>query len=39
MYDDAREMIPSDDPVPHGKEEDFRLFADYYHAGEQFTRR
>jgi hypothetical protein len=38
MYGDAKEMIPSDDPVPHGKEVYLRLFVDSYHAGEQFTR-
>jgi hypothetical protein len=32
-------MIPSDDPVPCGKEVDMRLFVDSDHAGEQFTRR
>jgi hypothetical protein len=39
MYGDVKEMIPSDDPVPHGKEVDLRLFVDSDHAGEQFTRR
>jgi hypothetical protein len=39
MYGDVKEIIPSDAPVPHGKEVDLRLFVDYYHAGEQFTRR
>jgi hypothetical protein len=38
MYGDVKEMIPSDAPVPCGKEVYLRLFvAD--HAGEQFTRR
>jgi hypothetical protein len=32
-------MIPSDAPIPRGKEVDFRLFVDSDHAGEQFTRR
>jgi hypothetical protein len=32
-------MIPSDAPVPRGKEVDLRLFVDSDHAGEQFTRR
>jgi hypothetical protein len=31
-------MIPSDDPVSHGKEVDLRLFVDYDHSGEQFTK-
>jgi hypothetical protein len=38
MYGDVKEMIPSDDPVPRGKEVDLRLFVDSDHAGEQFTR-
>jgi hypothetical protein len=32
-------MIPSDAPVPRGKEVDLRLFVDSDHAGDQFTRR
>jgi hypothetical protein len=36
MYGDVKEMIPSDAPVPRGKDVDLRLFV---HAGEQFTRR
>jgi hypothetical protein len=32
-------MIPSDAPIPHGKEVYLRLFVDSDHAGEQFTRR
>jgi hypothetical protein len=39
MYGDVKEMIPSDDPVPHGNEVDLRLFVDSDQAGEQFTRR
>jgi hypothetical protein len=39
MYGDAKEIIPSDAPVPRGKEVDMRLFVDSDHAGEQFTRR
>jgi hypothetical protein len=39
MYGDVKEMIPSDAPVPHGKEVDLRLFVDSDHDGEQFTRR
>jgi hypothetical protein len=39
MYGDGKEMIPSDDPIPCGKEVDLRLFFDSDHAGEQFTRR
>jgi hypothetical protein len=35
----VKEMIPSDAPVPHGKELDLRLFVDSDHASEQFTRR
>jgi hypothetical protein len=37
MYGDVNEMIPPDDPVPHGKEVDLRLFVDFDHDGEQFT--
>jgi hypothetical protein len=39
MYGDAKEMIPSDAPVPHEKEVDLCLFFYSDHAGEQFTRR
>jgi hypothetical protein len=39
MYGDVKEMIPSDAPVPRGKEVDLRLFVDSDYAGEQFTRR
>jgi hypothetical protein len=39
MYGDVNEMIPFDAPGYHGNEVDLRLFVDYYHAGEQFTRR
>jgi hypothetical protein len=39
MYGDVKEMIPSDAPTPRGKEVDLRLFVDYDHTGEQFTRR
>jgi hypothetical protein len=39
MYGDVKEMIPSDAPVPRVKEVDLRLFVDFDHAGEQFTRR
>jgi hypothetical protein len=38
MYGDVKEMIPSDAPVPRGKEVDLRLFVDPDHDGEQFTR-
>jgi hypothetical protein len=38
MYGDVKEMIPSDAPVPHGKEVNLRLFVDSDHAGEQFRR-
>jgi hypothetical protein len=37
MYGDVKEMIPSDNPVPHGKEVNLRLFVDSDYAGEQFT--
>jgi hypothetical protein len=39
MYGDVKERIPSDTPIPHGKEVDLRLFVVSDHAGEQFTRR
>jgi hypothetical protein len=39
MYRDVKEMIPSDYPVPRGKEVDLRLFVESDHAGDQFTRR
>jgi hypothetical protein len=39
MYGDVKDMIPPDDHVPRGKDIDLRLFLDYDHAGEQFTRR
>jgi hypothetical protein len=39
MYSDVKEMIPSDAPLPRGKEVYLRLFVDSDHAGEQFTRR
>jgi hypothetical protein len=32
-------MIPSDAPIPRGKEVDLRLFVDSDHASEKFTRR
>jgi hypothetical protein len=35
----VKDMIPSDAPVPRGKEVDFHLFADSDHAGEKFTGR
>jgi hypothetical protein len=38
MYSDVKESIPSDAPVIRGKEVDLRLFVDYDHDGEQFTR-
>jgi hypothetical protein len=38
MYGDAKEMIPSEDPVTHGKEVDMCLFVDSDHAGKKFTR-
>jgi hypothetical protein len=39
MYGDVKEMIPSYAPFPRGKEVDLRLFVDYDHTGEKFTRR
>jgi hypothetical protein len=39
MYGDVKEMLPSEAPIPCGKEVDLRLFVDSDHAGEQFTRR
>jgi hypothetical protein len=39
MYGDVKELLPSGDHVPHGKEVDLRLFVDSDHDGEQFTRR
>jgi hypothetical protein len=39
MYGDVKEMIPSDFPVPRGKEVELCLFVDSDHVGEQFTRR
>jgi hypothetical protein len=39
MYSDVKEMIPSDAPIPRGKEVYLCLFVDSDHAGEQFTRR
>jgi hypothetical protein len=38
MYGDTKEMLPSDAPIPRGKEVDLRLFVDSDHAGEQSTR-
>jgi hypothetical protein len=39
MYGDVKETIPSDAPIPRGKEVDMRLLVDSDHYGEQFTRR
>jgi hypothetical protein len=39
MYNDVKEIIPSDATVSCGKEVDLRLFVDSDHDGEQFTRR
>jgi hypothetical protein len=39
MYGDAKEIIPSDAPVSHGKEVDLRFYVDSDHAGEKFKRR
>jgi hypothetical protein len=38
LFGDVQEMIPSDNPVPRGKEVDIRLFVDSDHTGEYFTR-
>jgi hypothetical protein len=38
LYGDVEEMIPSDAPVPRGKDVDLCLFVDSDHAGEQSTR-
>jgi hypothetical protein len=38
-YGDLTEMIPSDAPVPHGKQVDLLLFVDSDNAGDQFKRR
>jgi hypothetical protein len=39
MYGDVKEMIPSDAPVPRGKEVDSRLSVDSDYSGEQLKRR
>jgi hypothetical protein len=39
MYGDVKDTVPSDAPVPRGREVDFHLFVGSDHAGEQFTRR
>jgi hypothetical protein len=39
MYGDVKEITPSYDPIPRGKEVDLRLSVDSDHAGEQFTMR
>jgi hypothetical protein len=39
IYGDVKEMIPSDDLIPCGKEVDLHLFVDSDNAGEKFTRR
>jgi hypothetical protein len=39
MYGDVNAMIPSNAPVPRGKEVYLRLFVYSYHAGKQFTGR
>jgi hypothetical protein len=38
MYGYMKELLPSDIPVPRGKEVDLRLFVDSDHVGGQFTR-
>jgi hypothetical protein len=39
MYGDLKEMLPSDAPVPRGKEVFLRLFVDSDHAGGKLKRR
>jgi hypothetical protein len=39
MYGDVKDMLPSDAPIPRGKEVDLRFFVYSDHAGEKFTRR
>jgi hypothetical protein len=39
MYGDVKNIITSDAHVPHRKEMDLRLFFDFDHDGEHFTRR
>jgi hypothetical protein len=38
MYGDVQELVPSDAPVPRGKEVDLRLFVYSDHTDGQFTR-
>ena len=38
FYGDCKEAIPSNTPLPRGKEVDLRLFVDSDHAGELRTR-
>jgi hypothetical protein len=38
MYGDVKEAIPPNAPVTRGKAIDLRIFVDYDHAGEHFTR-
>jgi hypothetical protein len=38
MYGEVKELVPSDAPVPCGKEVALRLLVDSDHAGDQFTR-
>jgi hypothetical protein len=35
MYGEVQEVVPSDVPVPQGKEVDFHLFVESDHAAEQ----
>jgi hypothetical protein len=39
MYGEVKEAVPPNAPVTRGKEINIRLFVDYDHAGEHFTRR
>jgi hypothetical protein len=39
MYGYVKEVLPSDAPVPHGKEVNLQLCVDSDHAGDQFPRR
>ena len=38
LYGDCKEAIPSNAPLPRGKEVDLRLFVDSDHAGDLRTR-
>jgi hypothetical protein len=38
IYEEIKEAVPIDSPTPLGKEVELRLYVDYDHAGEKFTR-